>query len=158
MEARIEPVVTERGFRALHELLVEYERSLPSDLRHGEEPRYEDVRQTYQSPGGAFLATFDGAYAGCVGVRMLDPKTAILQRLYVRAAHRGKGAARALCRAAITLARGSACERIVLDTDATQLRAAAALYRSLGFTECAPYWPVDYKCATFMELRLTEPA
>jgi GNAT superfamily N-acetyltransferase len=76
--------------------------------------------------------------------------------MYVRPTHRGQGAARALAAAAITFARESGCERIVLDTEAERLSAAAALYRSLGFKECEPYASVDYERPTFMELRLKE--
>jgi len=44
--------------------------------------------------------------------------------------------------------------RLVLDTARERLRAAYELYRSLGFRECEPYGAVDYRCPTFMELRL----
>jgi GNAT superfamily N-acetyltransferase len=152
-------VVVERaedasGFRALRELLSEYERELPADLRHGSVPRLEEVERAYAAGNAAFLARSDRTYSGCVAVTMLDPQTAILQRLYVRPAYRGRGAARALAMAAIGFARDSGCNRIVLDTEAERLSAAYALYRSIGFRECDPYGAVDYRCPTFMELRL----
>lgn len=150
----IERVKTFEAFRALYALLVEYERDLPPELRHGMEPNLEDVERTYTGNNAAFLARLDDGYGGCVAVTMLDAQTAILQRLYVQPSRRGAGAARALAQAAITFARERGCERIVLDTEAEQLSAAAALYRSMGFRECGPYGPVDYEHPTFMELAL----
>jgi GNAT superfamily N-acetyltransferase len=141
-------------FSALHTLLIEYERSLPIDLRHGAEPTLNDVTRTYVGQNAAFLARFVGEYGGCVVVEIVDVKTAVLKRLYVQPARRGQGAARALAATAISFARDSGSDRVVLDTEAERLSPAAALYRSMGFTECAPYGPVDYQNPTFMELRL----
>lgn len=140
----VERVRGSAGFARLHQLLGEYERDLPEDLRHGSEPMVD----------AAFLARIDGEDAGCVIVSSVATPSAILQRLYVRANYRGKGAARALAQAAIAYAREHGCARIVLDTDAQRLNAAFSLYRSLGFEECAPYGPVDYATPTFMQLRL----
>lgn len=154
MAALIERVDSHEAFRILHGLLVEYERDLPPDLRHGKEPTLEDTERTYRGGNAAFLARFEDGYGGCVAVTMLDAATAILQRLYVVPSRRGAGAARALAQAAIAFACERGCERIVLDTEAERLSAAAALYRSMGFRECEPYGPVDYERPTFMELAL----
>lgn len=145
---------TDAEFAALHSLLIEYERSLPIDLRHGAEPALDDLARTYAAQNAGFLARFVDAYGGCVAVEVIEPKTALLKRLYVQPPRRGHGAARALTAAAISFARDCDCDRIVLDTEAERLSAAAALYRSMGFTECAPYGPVDYANPTFMELLL----
>ena len=154
MAAQIERAQTPEAFRALHALLVEYERDLPPDLRHGAEPTLREVEQTYVGKNAGYLARFGDVYGGCVGVRIVDSGTAILQRLFVQPQHRGGGGARALTLAAVEFARQHGCERIVLDTDAARLGAAAALYRSMGFVDCDPYGPVDYANPTFMELRL----
>lgn len=154
MGAQIERVESARAFEALHALLVEYERELPPDLRHGAEPALDEVKRSYAAPNAAFVARFGEDYGGCVVVRVLDGATAILQRLFVQPRHRGRGAARALSIAAIEFARECGCSRIVLDTDAQRLPAAAALYRSLGFAECEPYGKVDYENPTFMALQL----
>lgn len=154
MTAVIERADSPASFRTLHGLLLEYERSLPADLRHGVEPALHDVEQTYAGANAAFVARLGDACIGCVGIRTIDSASALLQRLYVQPQHRGHGAARALTSAAIEFARERGCERIVLDTDAERLDAAVALYRSLGFVDCAPYAPVDYEHPTFMELRL----
>jgi ribosomal protein S18 acetylase RimI-like enzyme len=93
------------------------------------------------------------AAAGCVAVRLLDPKTAEMKRLYVRSAYRGKGLGRALAEAAIGLAREARCARIVLDT-LPKMREAQALYRGLGFTRIEPYLREPTPGALCYELRL----
>jgi putative acetyltransferase len=92
------------------------------------------------------LASLPGQYrlflanpaAGCVAVRFLDSETAEMKRLYVRAAHRGRGLGRALAEAAIAVAREAGCSRIVLDT-LPKMRAAQELYRTLDFRPIPPY-------------------
>jgi ribosomal protein S18 acetylase RimI-like enzyme len=107
------------------------------------------------------LAALPGEYrlflapdaAGCVGVRLLDPHTAEMKRLYVRPAHRGRGLGRALAEAAIAAAREAGCARIVLDT-LPKMREAIALYGFLGFKETQPYLPKPTPGALCFELRL----
>lgn len=151
----VEFVHDRAAFGHLHRLLVEYERALPPDLRHGREPALPEVETAYGGEDASgFLARIDGTYGGCVVVSALSTPSAVLQRLYVQPEHRSKGAARALAIAAAELARERGCARIVLDTDAQRLRPAYELYRSLGFAECEPYGPVSYACPTYMELKL----
>lgn len=119
---------------------------LPHDLRHSDIDFSPDV---------ALVARDDGMACGCVALSQLDPATAIMKRLYVVPAYRGRGVARALLAAFETAARERDCSRIVLDTDRERLAAAYALYRSLGFEECEPYGPVDFATPTFMERRLS---
>jgi ribosomal protein S18 acetylase RimI-like enzyme len=85
-----------------------------------------------------FLTHENGLAAGCVAVREVDRSTAEMKRLYVRAAFRGLGFGRALAEAAIGAARDAGYARIVLDT-LPKMSEAHALYRSLGFSEVAPY-------------------
>jgi GNAT superfamily N-acetyltransferase len=154
MAAIIERVESPQAFAALHALLVEYERDLAPDLRHGFEPTLQEVEQRYVEPNAAFLALFEGTYGGCAVVVLRDRSTAMLRHLFVTPHLRGQGAARALTLAAIEYARELRCMRMVLDTEAQRLRGAYELYRSLGFVECEPYGEVDYRCPTFMELQL----
>jgi putative acetyltransferase len=143
------------AFGQLHALLTEYERSLPEDLRHGDELSLQAVEATYDGQdAAAFLARIERVYGGCVVISGLTSSCAVLQRLYVRPVYRGKGAAKALTLAAIQYARERGCERIVLDTQAQQLPAAYNLYVALGFVACEPYAPVAYAEPTYMELRL----
>lgn len=137
------------------ELLVEYERSLPVDLRHGSEPNLAFVRETYDQPHAGFLAHMGDMAAGCVATTRLDGSTAVIQRLYVKPAYRQHGIARMLVAAALDFCRNRRYERVALDTEKERLPAAYRLYTSLGFKECEPYGPVTYQNPTFMELRLT---
>ena len=108
------------------------------------------------------LASLPGEYrlflappaAGCVAVRLLDPETAEMKRLYVRAAHRGRGLGRALAEAAIAVAREAACKRIVLDT-LPKMQEAQQLYRTLDFRPIAPYLENPTPGALCFELRLS---
>jgi GNAT superfamily N-acetyltransferase len=92
--------------------------------------------------------------AGCVAVRLLDPETAEMKRLYVRAGHRGQGLGRALAEAAIGAARAAGCKRMVLDT-LPKMREAQALYRALGFHPTVPYLETPTPGALCFELRLS---
>jgi putative acetyltransferase len=153
MSVTVTQVRNDEQFVALQELLVEYERSLPVDLRHGLEPDLQSVRRSYIEPNAAFLALVERAVAGCVALVRHDRRTGSVQRLYAKPAYRGAGAGRALIQAALDFARRRGYERVVLDTHAQRLPAAYRLYRSLGFADCEPYGSVDYACPTFMELR-----
>jgi GNAT superfamily N-acetyltransferase len=108
------------------------------------------------------LASLPGEYrlflaedaAGCVAVRFLDRQTAEMKRLYVRAAHRGKGLGRALAEAAIALAREAGCARIVLDT-LPKMTEAQSLYQVLGFRRTEPYLSAPTPGALCYELSLS---
>jgi len=112
------------------------------------------------------METLPGAYApprgalfllpgqGCVAVRPLDPETAEMKRLYLRREARGEGLGRALAAAAIAHAREQRFARVVLDTMASQMPEAMALYRSMGFQEAVPYLPAPTPGALCLELRL----
>jgi GNAT superfamily N-acetyltransferase len=109
----------------------------------------------------AELASLPGPYqlfvvddAACVAVRFLDLQTAEMKRLYVRAAHRGRGLGRVLAQTAIDVARAAGCKRIVLDT-LPKMREAQALYRALGFRPTAPYLEKPTPGALCFELRLS---
>ncbi|HTU69021.1 MAG TPA: GNAT family N-acetyltransferase [Candidatus Baltobacteraceae bacterium] len=127
-----------------HDLVAEYEASLPLDLRHdGLEPGMT-----------AFVAEIDGEPCGCVALAESDASTGEVKRLFVKPEFRGYGAARALLAALLERSRERGYARIVLDTHRERLAAAYTLYRSLGFAECEPCGGASYACPTFMELRL----
>ena len=109
----------------------------------------------------AELASLPGPYklfliddAGCVAVRFLDPQTAEMKRLYVRAAHRGRGLGRVLAQTAIDVARAAGCKRIVLDT-LPKMREAQALYHALGFQPTGRYLEKPTPGALCFELRFS---
>ncbi|MEW1771877.1 GNAT family N-acetyltransferase [Streptomyces sp. NPDC086777] len=86
--------------------------------------------------GLLLIARYDGEPAGSAGVRLLDPATAELTRVFVHEGLRGRGGAALLVAAAEEAARALGAARIVLDTR-TDLVEARALYARLGYTETA---------------------
>jgi putative acetyltransferase len=132
----------------VRELFAEYARMVDEPCCFAD---FERELAALPGPYRLFLAE---AAAGCVGVRMLDPQTAEMKRLYVRAAHRGRGLGRALAEAAIAAARQARCHRIVLDT-LPKMREAQALYGLLGFRRIEPYLPEPTPGAICFELRLS---
>ena len=86
-------------------------------------------------PTGVFLmARYGDDPAGCVGLRVLDPRTVELARMFIRPAMRGMGGGSRLLAAADEAARGLGAERIVLDT-LLDLVEARALYVRHGYAE-----------------------
>jgi putative acetyltransferase len=86
---------------------------------------------------GTFLVARDGERAvGCGAIRVLDPTTAEVKRMYVEPGQRGKGVGRAVLTALETAADQFGVRRLVLETGVHQ-HAAIALYRRAGFTQVA---------------------
>jgi GNAT superfamily N-acetyltransferase/DNA-binding MarR family transcriptional regulator len=93
----------------------------------------------HRPPDGAFLVAWsDDLPVGTVSLRTLEPGLGEVKRLWVDPAARGQGLARRLMRAIEDRARAIGHRRLKLDTNAV-LREAVALYRSAGWTDCAPY-------------------
>lgn len=108
----------------------------------------------YAPPRGALLfAELDGAPAGCVGLRPLDPATCEMKRLYVRPSCRGHGVGRRLAEQVITIGRSIGYGRMRLDT-VPSMTEAIALYRGLGFSEIPPYRFNPVPGALYFELPL----
>lgn len=146
---------TAQSFERFRELVIEYDNSLPADLRHSDfAQQVESLAQDYAPPSAAFIAFAGEEPAGCIAVKQLDESTAIIKKLYVKPAYRNRGFARALVGAATEFARSMHYSRLVLDTERRRLSAAHALYVALGFEDCEPYGAVDYASPTFMQLRL----
>jgi putative acetyltransferase len=82
---------------------------------------------------GAFLVIYDnGTPVGCGALRLIDPETGELKRMYVAPAVRGKGLGRRLVAALEDEARALGVRRLILETGIRQI-AALALYRATGF-------------------------
>ena len=130
------------------------------DMRYQSiEAELAELPGSFGPPGGRiWLAYGDaGKAVGCVALRPIqDDGVCELKRLYVRPAHRGAGAGRALTVQAIDEARAMGYRLMRLDTG-TFLDASRRLYASLGFVETGPYYEVPpdvLRVTVFMELAL----
>ncbi|MGW0205182.1 GNAT family N-acetyltransferase [Streptomyces sp. NPDC003233] len=88
--------------------------------------------------GQLLVGRYDGEPAGCAGVRLLEPDTAELTRVFVYERARGRGGAPLLVAAAEEAARALGARRLILDTR-SDLVEARALYARLGYTETGPH-------------------
>ena len=109
----------------------------------------------YAPPRGRLiLAQRGGGTAGCVALRPILPEACEMKRLYVRPEFRGRGLGRELAVRVIEEARALGYARMLLDTLPGRMAGAIKVYRSLGFTETAPYYPAPDEGFLFMELKL----
>lgn len=84
---------------------------------------------------GIFLVARDGELAvGCGAIRLLDPTTAEVKRMYVEPSQRGKGVGWAVLASLEAAAKELEVRRLVLETGIYQ-EAAISLYRRAGFTQ-----------------------
>jgi len=108
----------------------------------------------YVAPEGRLLlAATPTDVAGCIALRKIAGDTCEMKRLYVRPAFRGLRIGRMLVTALIEEARHIGYARMRLDT-LPSMTEAAALYRSFGFREIAPYRYNPVENSVFMELEL----
>lgn len=117
------------------------------------------------------LATLPGAYApprgrlllagppgdafGCAALRPVDAATGEVKRLYVQPRARGQGWGRRLAGAIVAHARAAGYRALKLDTLAA-MQEAQALYASLGFRPCAPYYANPHPGTIYMHLDLAD--
>lgn len=112
----------------------------------------------YAPPRGVLLlAEQDGEAIGCVALRPLaregNDTIGEVKRLYAVPRARGAQAGRRLMHVLLERARAIGYDTLKLDTLATMTR-AKALYETLGFRECAPYYPNPLPGVTYMALPL----
>lgn len=140
-----DPWVVDAAFS--HQALDEELRSLPS---------------AYGPPNGrTFLACDeDGAVIGCCAYRRLSGEICELKRLFVPERYQGRRLGRTLAETALVTAAADGYRLMRLDT-VRRMSEAIALYRSLGFGECAPYQHYPERLMPsmlFMERILDAPA
>ncbi|AKJ13468.1 acetyltransferase [Streptomyces incarnatus] len=88
--------------------------------------------------GQLLVGRYGGEPAGSAGVRLLEPDTAELTRVFVYEHLRGRGGAPLLVAAAEEAARALGARRLILDTR-SDLVEARTLYARLGYAETGPH-------------------
>jgi len=105
----------------------------PPEQRFGSNLKAEHLED---GRGSFVVAREAGRAVGCGAIRLLDPTTAEVKRMYVEPEDRGKGVGSAVLASLEAAARQLGAQRVVLETGVHQ-EAAISLYRRTGFT------PVD---------------
>lgn len=147
--------VTEEDYREARALLREYEAEIEVDLCfQGFQEELETLERVYGPPGGIlFLLRQEERTAGCVALKDLGGGVCEMKRLFLRPGFRGEGLGRRCAERIVQAAREMGYGAMRLDT-LPAMRAAIALYRSMGFTEIPRYTENPLEGALFMELRL----
>lgn len=108
----------------------------------------------YAPPRGRlYLARLDSLPAGCVALKPLDGPVGEVKRMHVLSTARRNGVARALMQRLLADARQMGYHRIRLGT-LSDMTAAQALYRELGFVEIPKYRPEELVDTMFFECNL----
>jgi len=130
-----------RDLDAVRDLLLEYAEAQAFNACFGGfDEELTALHRFYHPPEGLLLLARIGAEAaGCVGACRIDANTWELRRLFVRPRYRRAGVGRALTIETITRARTAGYKRVCLET-LPVMAEARALYASLGFAPCAPYY------------------
>lgn len=161
----IAPPASDEDFAAVRELFREYasapgwEASFATYLaQQAFDDELADLRRVYAEPAGRLLlARVDGAPAGCVAFKPLEPPTVCeMKRLFVRPDARTLGVGRQLVETLRRDAAAAGYARMRLDT-LPSMRAAQRLYRAVGFREIAAYCRNPVPGAVFMECDLASP-
>jgi GNAT superfamily N-acetyltransferase len=121
-------------------LLTSYFREIYAAFGYDDDLAPPAPPDDFTPPHGQFLVVRDseGIARGCGALRLLDPATAEVKRMWLDPSIRGRGAGWALLTAIESAAVELGASRGVLDTNAT-LTSALALYRAAGWVEVAPY-------------------
>lgn len=95
-----------------------------------------NLKPAQVAPGlGTFvIARVEGRAIGCGAVRLLDPTTVEVKRMYVEPEQRGRGVAKEILQHLEDAGRGLGAERAVLETGIHQDE-AIGLYRRAGYVE-----------------------
>jgi GNAT superfamily N-acetyltransferase len=155
MAIRLIAPQTAADWREARRLIEAYAASLNVDLcfqNIGHE--LEHLAEEYGPPSGAFLLARENDVAlGCVGLRRAAEGVGEMKRLYLAPAARGKGAGRMLAEAIVAAAKDLGYSSVVLDT-LPAMKAAQALYASLGFRPTSAYRFNPIEGTVYLELEL----
>ena len=120
--------------------------------------RYEEeldhLESKYGGPDGRlYLACWEGAPAGCIGLRRLDGERCEMKRLYVRPEFRGKKIGAQLMEKVIEDAKEIGYSHMLLDT-LPFLEGALHLYEKRGFYQVERYNDSPLESSIYMRLDL----
>lgn len=154
-EVRIADAVAEDFIDDAKALMTEYAESLDFELCfEGFADEMEAFPGEYAPPTGClFVALVAGAPSGCIGIRRIDDDSCEMKRLYVKSEHRGYKIGRSLAETAVERARQIGYKKMRLDV-VENMKAAVALYRSLGFSAPIAYRHNPIEAALYLELDL----
>jgi GNAT superfamily N-acetyltransferase len=152
---RLLDATTPHEWEEAQRLVREYAASLDVDLSFQNfDAELQHFTTAYAAPSGAFILVEDeGQYLACIGVRQFSDGIGEIKRLYVVPAARGRGLGRVLVERAIVAARQIGYRSLLLDT-LPFMKAAQALYLSLGFKPTAAYRFNPVEGSAFLRLDL----
>jgi putative acetyltransferase len=145
-------------FATARDLFVEYQKSLGISLCFQNfDAEVASLPGAYAPPEGRLLLAFaGGGPAGCVALRKIEDGICEMKRLWVRPAFQGTGLGRRLAGTLVAEAHALGYRRVRLDT-LPSMKAAQALYLSLGFVDIPPYNDHPVEGTRFMEAILPPP-
>lgn len=140
---------------AVRELFVEYAAATGLNFCFQKfDQELAELPGKYAPPSGRLMLAIDnGQPVGCVGLRKLEENVCEMKRLYTRPAFRGRGIGHQLAEAVIAAAREIGYGQMRLDTVAS-MKAAVALYESLGFHRITAYYHNPIPDVVYFELPL----
>ena len=146
---------SEAQLESARELFIEYQEELGIDLCFQNfQAELERLPGKYSTPQGCLLLVYhDEKLAGCMALKRISDITCEMKRMFLRSEFRGNGIGRVMTLEIINRAREIGYSKMRLDT-VPQLKAAIALYRSLGFVEIEPYRDNPIPGSLYMELTL----
>ena len=152
MPLRINFAKSQSDFDTARLLFLEYAETLGFSLCfQGFDEELESLPGKYALPNGCIIQAWDELdCVGCVGLRPFGESASEMKRLYIKPAYRSKGLGRLLAENILKFAIKSNYTKIMLDTLRSMV-SAQGLYRSLGFTETAPYYHNPHKDVVFFE-------
>jgi GNAT superfamily N-acetyltransferase len=157
----VRAAATDQHWRDAAALLFAYHRETALEVGQPAPARPEEVwapvRAEVLDPASVFstylLAVEESQALGGMALTLLDKRSLMLKRCYVRPANRRRGVARALVAAATEEARRRDMSRMVLDILPSRTGAVTA-WRRLGFIDAEP-WGDDR--LVYLERPLAEP-
>ena len=155
MTMTIVPAITPADIAQARTLFLEYAAESKLDLCFQSfEEELATLPGKYAPPGGRLLLANEADItAGCGALRELTEGACEMKRLFVRPAFRKQGVGRLLAGRLIEEARRIGHGTMRLDTLAT-MRAARALYESLGFRRIPAYYANPLAEVVYLELAL----